>query len=496
LPIRWRLTLLNAVMIGVILLTLAGSFAWLWYEHLVEQVENTTRTQAEVAANALEDGEDLLGQDQDELTQATASGDVVIVIRNAQGKVLGQMPDPQLSDIPDFSTGEIHDSVWKKVLKNGQPEQYGKVERTSKGTDYNIYARPVTPPNKLAATPTSYARVVEAGKPYPSVKGILEEFALVLATVGLLGFVLLVGGAYLLTRAALSSVEAVVRAAGEMSEGDLSRRLPVANPKDEIGRLATTINGLLARLEVAFTRLEETLSRQRRFAADASHELRTPLTSISGHARMLDEWALDSDKETAHRSVDTIRREAGKMRGLVESLLTLTRGDEGAPMEVGRYDLGAVAKEATETAANGRVSVEFVPIGHEITAAFDWERILQVASILLDNAVKYTPDGGSVTVRVEEEDGSVVLAVSDTGVGISEEQLPLVFERFYRADAARAEEGVGLGLSIARQIAEAHGGTIEARSKLGVGSTFVLLLPRQKPGPPQGPSIQEAEDPK
>src|SRR5215208_4424942 len=219
-------------MIGVILLTLAGSFAWLWYEHLVEQVENTTRTQAEVAANALEDGEDLLGQDQDELTQATASGDVVIVIRNAQGKVLGQMPDPQLSDIPDFSTGEIHDSVWKKVLKNGQPEQYGKVERTSKGTDYNIYARPVTPPNKLAATPTSYARVVEAGKPYPSVKGILEEFALVLATVGLLGFVLLVGGAYLLTRAALSSVEAVVRAAGEMSEGDLSRRLPVANPTD------------------------------------------------------------------------------------------------------------------------------------------------------------------------------------------------------------------------------------------------------------------------
>ena len=285
-----------------------------------------------------------------------------------------------------------------------------------------------------------------------------------------------------------------------MSEGDLSRRLPVANPKDEIGRLTTTINALLARLEVAFSRLEEALSRQRRFAADASHELRTPLTSISGHARMLDEWALEGDKETAHRSVGTIRREAGRMRGLIESLLTLTRGDEGAPMEVGRYDLGAVAKEATETAraaADGKVSVEFVPIEHEITATFDRERVLQVASILLDNAVKYTPDGGSVTVRVEEEDGGVALAVSDTGVGISEDQLPLVFERFYRADAARAEEGVGLGLSIARQIAEAHGGTIEARSKPGVGSTFVLLLPREKPGPPQeGPHTQETEDPR
>ena len=184
------------------------------------------------------------------------------------------------------------------------------------------------------------------------------------------------------------------------------------------------------------------------------------------------------------------------MRGLIESLLTLTRGDEGAPMEVGRYDLGAVAKEATETAANGKVSVEFVPTGHEITAIFDRERVLQVASILVDNAVKYTPDGGSVTVRVEEEDGSVALAVSDTGAGISEDQLPLIFERFYRADAARGEEGVGLGLSIARQIAEAHGGTIEARSKLGVGSTFVFLLPSQRPEPPQGSRTRRAEDPK
>src|SRR5829696_5408768 len=484
-------------MIGVILLTLAGSFAWLWYDHSVGQVENTTRTQAKKAARALEDSEDLLGKDKDELTEAAAGGAVVIVVRNAQGKVLGQMPEPP--DKPDFSTGEIHDPVWKKVFKEGQPE-HGKVEISSKGADYNVYAVRVKPPDNLAATPTSYARVVEAGKPYPSVRRILEEFAPVLATVGLLGFVLSVGGAYLLTRAALSPVEAVVRAAGEMSEGDLSRRLPVANPKDEIGRLTTTINALLARLEVAFGHLEETLSRQRRFAADASHELRTPLTSISGHARMLDEWALEGDKETAHRSVGTIRREAGRMRGIIDSLLTLTRGYEGAPMDIGRYDLGVVVKLATETArdaVDGKVSVDFVPIEHEVTAIFDRERVMQVASILLDNAVKYTPDGGNITVSVGEEDGSVALAVSDTGVGISQDQLPLIFERFYRADSARAEEGVGLGLSIARQIAEAHGGTIKVRSKLGVGSTFVLLLPRQRPGPPQeGPRAQEAEDPR
>jgi signal transduction histidine kinase len=204
---------------------------------------------------------------------------------------------------------------------------------------------------------------------------------------------------------------------------------------------------------------------------------------------MLDEWALEGDKETARRSVGTIRREAGKMRGLVESLLTLTRGDEGAPMEVGRYDLGAVAKEATETAraavdgaVDGKVSVDFVPIEHKVTATFDRERILQVASILLDNAVKYTPDGGNVTVRVEEEDGGVALAVSDTGVGIAEDQLPLIFERFHRADPSRSEGGAGLGLSIARQIAESHGGLIRAESTPDTGSTFTLLLPRNGPG--------------
>ena len=111
-PIRWRLTLLNAVMIGVILLTLAGSFAWLWYKHEVDQARTITKTQAEEAAKALEDGEDLLGKDSDELRQATAGGDVVIVIRNAQGKVLGQMREPPYE--PDFSTGEIHDTIWKK----------------------------------------------------------------------------------------------------------------------------------------------------------------------------------------------------------------------------------------------------------------------------------------------------------------------------------------------------------------------------------------------
>jgi two-component system, OmpR family, sensor kinase len=293
-------------------------------------------------------------------------------------------------------------------------------------------------------------------------------------------FLLSIGGAYLLAGAALKPVEAVTSAAGEMGGDDLSKRLPVANPGDEVGRLATTINGLLSRLEATFARREEALERQRRFAADASHELRTPLTAISGHARMLDEWALEEDPEQARRSVGAIRQEAGRMRGLVESLLVLTRGDEGAGLEIGRHDLAASAEEAAQAAAaGGKVSVEYVRPEREVAATFDRGRVLQVASILLDNAVRYTPEGGSVAVRVREEGDLAVLEIADTGAGIPEDQLILIFERFHRADPSRADGGAGLGLSIARQIAESHGGEIKVWSKPDQGSTFTLLLPKR-----------------
>jgi signal transduction histidine kinase len=342
------------------------------------------------------------------------------------------------------------------------------------GSDY-VYAVPVDPRE-------GPARVVEAGKSYGSARETLGVFGGVLAAGIGTAFLLSIAGAYVLAGAALRPVEAVTGAAREMGEGDLSKRLPVANPRDEVGRLASTINALLSRLEAAFARREEALDRQRRFAADASHELRTPLTAISGHARMLDEWALEEDPERARRSVGEIRREAGRMRNLVESLLALTRGDEGAGLEVGRHDLAAVAEEAAQAArdaSGGKLSVEYVRPRHEIEVTFDRNRILQVASILLDNAVKYTPEGGSVAVRLREEDHMAVLEVSDTGFGIAEDELPLVFERFYRTDHSRADGGAGLGLSIARQIAESHGGEIRARSVPGEGSTFTLLLPLQ-----------------
>ena len=142
-PIRWRLTLLNALIIGVILLTLAASTTWLWHADLIAGVENDTERQGEAAAEGLKEGEDLLGADQDELEALTAEGTVIIVLRNAQGEVLGQKPKPS-EKVPDFKTREIDDPVWKEVLKSGEPD-HGTAERSSEGSDYNVYAMPVKP---------------------------------------------------------------------------------------------------------------------------------------------------------------------------------------------------------------------------------------------------------------------------------------------------------------------------------------------------------------
>ena len=333
------------------------------------------------------------------------------------------------------------------------------------------------------------ARIVEAGKSYQPAQENVDEMARVLTSGFTAAFLLMVAGAYLLARNALSPVSAVVRAAHRITEGDLSKRLPVAHPKDEIGDLAATINGMLSRLQKTLARLQETIERQRRFVADASHELRTPLTSIHSYAQMLEEWAL-RDPQIGPESVAAIKRESERMKGLVENLLELARADEGMKLHLKDNNLTEVVQEAAESAraaVNGKVLIEYPPPKQRVqeegvSAVFDRERLRQALSILLDNAVKYTPqEGGRVSMRIVQEDASVGVEVSDTGIGIPQEQIPHVFERFYRAEEARSTEGLGLGLSIARQIAEDHGGSIEAQSKPGEGSTFIIRIPRGIP---------------
>ena len=468
-PIRSRLTLFNALAIGIILLVLGVALFFFVREALLSRVEDTVSSRALAAAQTVNSGETM---DQDEMERLSLDG-VFVIVRDGDGKIL-----TQTIDLP--TSVEDLDTLWNQALESGQ-SQGGTIE-IAEDTPAYLYAVPVEPTD-------GSARVVEAGQSYEGVHRTLETFGTVLVFV-ILGAVLLsVIGAYLLARTALSPVRAVAASARKITESDLSERLPVTNPKDEIGSLAATINGLLARLEEAFARREEALerqeealSRQRRFVADASHELRTPITTIEGYAEMLEEWALH-DQETAQKSVSRIREESKRVREMVEGLLALARGDEGAPLNLEPQDLSAVAAEVVRTAravAASKLTIEYSSPAQEIIATFDRTRIRQAISILLDNAIKYTPAGGEVKVEVRESDGWAEVAVSDTGVGISEDQLPQIFERFYRVDEARTRGGAGLGLAIARQIIEAHGGSIDAQSKVNKGSTFILQIPQPR----------------
>ncbi len=480
-PIRWRLTIFNALVIGSILLALGFALFFLLRGTLLSSVEETARDRAEAAAKEINRGEGLDEEDgrlelDDGLKRGLTHDGVFIAVRDGRGRIIA----PQTGNL--LNNGGAQDKLWRQVLETEKPAE-GTFTLPEEGLSY-VYAVPVSPSEQPA-------RIVEAGKSYQPAQENVDEMARVLVSGFTAAFLLMVVGAYLLARNALSPVSAVVRAAHRITEGDLSKRLPVAHPKDEIGDLAATINGMLSRLEKTLARLQETIERQRRFVADASHELRTPLTSIHSYAQVLEEWAL-RDPQIGPESVAAIKRESERMKGLVENLLELARGDEGMKLHLKDNNLTEVLEEAAESAraaVNGKVLIEYPPPKQRVqeeegvSAVFDRERLRQALSILLDNAVKYTPqeEGGRVSMRIVQEDASVGVEVSDTGIGISEEQIPHVFERFYRAEEARSTEGLGLGLSIARQIAEDHGGSIEAQSKPGEGSTFIIRIPRGIP---------------
>jgi len=318
--------------------------------------------------------------------------------------------------------------------------------------------------------------VIVAAAPTPTsittaqlVTSMLVIAPLVLLASGLLG--------YWLAGRALLPIGAITDELQAITDGrSLHKRLAPPTVLDEPGRLALTLNAMLTRLEQSFAAL-------RRFTADASHEIKTPLTVVrAGVERALTTPGVPADTlETLEESLAELNR----MTEMLDALLTLARADEGrAPLHLEPVDLRDQVDEAFETA-----EMLAEPAGVEIRArlprqpvvvAADPSRVRQLLMNLLTNAVKYTPPGGTVSVALDTRNGDAVIAVTDTGIGIAPGDLPRIFDRFWRAESARARtgrSGVGLGLAICKWIAEAHGGTIVARSRAGRGTTFTVTLP-------------------
>lgn len=304
-----------------------------------------------------------------------------------------------------------------------------------------------------------------------AVRTDLIQFMLVLSAVatvlaGLIGLAI--------ARRALAPLGTVTETALQITRADdLSRRIPYSgSPDDEVGRLIIAFNDTLARLDKLFTT-------QRRFIADIGHELRTPLTVMRGNLDLM-----HRTKKKDPESIQSIEMEVDRLTRLVEDLLLLAQAEVGKlPLDRRQVELDTVLLEVfaqIRVLAGERVEVKIGDID-QVLVCGDRDRLKQVALNLLANAVKYTPEGGAVRVDLSKDGAGAVLSVQDNGPGIAEEDLPHIFERFYRGDKARHRAGdgtgFGLGLSIAYWIVRNHGGEITVDSKLGKGTTFHLRLP-------------------
>jgi signal transduction histidine kinase len=250
------------------------------------------------------------------------------------------------------------------------------------------------------------------------------------------------------------------------------------NTKDELGRLAATLNEMIGRLEKAF-------QRQKQFTSDASHELRAPLAVIEAESSL----ALQKERPSSdyRRSLEIISQESKQMSSLIDQLLTLARADAGK--EQWNFTEVNLGKLITNLSTDVEILCQEKGLSfqlgqpQDLVVKGDEARLRELFMNLLDNAILYTPTPGTISVSLRREGQMAVVAITDTGVGIPAEDIPFIFERFYRVDKSRsrAEGGSGLGLAICKHIVEAHGGKIEAESQVGVGSTFSVWLPLQSP---------------
>ncbi|MHB1863815.1 MAG: sensor histidine kinase [Gemmatimonadaceae bacterium] len=326
---------------------------------------------------------------------------------------------------------------------------------------------------RAIAYPIADGRVLVAAAPLGPIDESVHAFARLMVIMALLGTALSFGAGWMLASRALRPVAAMRETAYAITQSrELSRRIPVPRTGDELSHLAATFNGMLGSLE-------EANAAQQRFVSDASHELRAPLTAVQANLELLRrERRMPPEERT--RAIEEAFTEATRMTRLVADLLALARADAGVPLRRTGVELDRtmldVMGEARHLTHGQTLEVAYL---EPTLLSGDPDGIRQLLLILLDNAIRYTPSSGRVVVDLRHEDDRAIVTVRDTGVGIAPDALPHVFERFYRGDRSRVRDpgGTGLGLPIARWIAEQHGGTLALESELGRGTVARVNLP-------------------
>lgn len=305
----------------------------------------------------------------------------------------------------------------------------------------------------------------------------LKLLFILMAFADLCGMILSVLAGFFMSKRVLRPVDRMTRAAQQISISGLDRRIEVGQADDELTRLAVTFNQMIERLQTSF-------AKQNRFVSDASHELRTPISVIRGYADVIDRWG-KNDPAVLQESIEAIRKETENMTTLIERLLFLARGDSGS-IRINREIFG-VRELLEEVADESRL----LKTGHTLDVAAqtglslcaDRRFVKQALRALIDNSIKYTPTAGKISLIAEQNKKTIRITVQDTGMGIEQEEIPNIFDRFYRVDKSRTREkgsGSGLGLSIVKWIAEVNNGSVQVKSESGQGTGVTLLFPAEK----------------
>ena len=466
--IRLRLTLWYVSLLAVILIVFSGALYAVLAFSLYNEVDRTLETRAgevqrgvDAALQIQNDIHILLRRDRFVLPGANvfASPGTYVQITNPDGTVVSSSENlgtQSLStDSSLLSRANNGDSVFTNSIVSGVP--------------LRMYVAPLMARDQIVG-------VIMVAQSVQPVLDTLRRLGtlLVIGILGGLAFASMVGA--LLARSALAPIDRMTQSAhGIAHEGDLTRRIEQPKTRDEVERLAATFNEMLARIEELFRS-------QQRFVADMSHELRSPLTAIRGNLDLLRRGAFENNQER-DASLAAIDSESARMQRMVQDLLLLAQADAGVEIKKQMVELDTLLLDVYRQARLMTTGVK-VSLGSEDQAQVlgDPDRLKQLFINLVDNAIKYTPNGGEVKLALERDPEWVRVAIADTGPGIPEQDLPKIFDRFYRVDKARAREngGTGLGLSIVKWIVDAHGGKIAVKSKLGKGTTFTVWLPLPK----------------
>jgi heavy metal sensor kinase len=461
--VRGRLTLWYVSALALILVAFGASVYVMLSRALHRRVDEGLRSTLDISTTSLtNDAEE--GQSPESAARSTAAElshpQQALMIFDGEGRLLAEHPYEEDLHVRLPDLGAIPNEVYL----------YTVAEEEDDGDRHRLAVRRVRIPP--AGTPF----IVAASQPLEPVEDELESLREILYFATPVALLLAGVGGWFIARRGLAPVAAMARTARRIGAGSLDRQMPVANPRDELGQLAVTFNELLARLDAAF-------DEQRRFMADASHELRTPLSVMSTAAGVTLKKE-HRDEEEYREALRVMAEQTRRLSRIVNDMFILARADAGHyPLQNRALYLNDLLDEVARAggllASDKSMTVELTNLPE---AAFhgDEDLLRQMVMNLVDNAVKFTPAGGVVRLGLARRGDEYLLSVSDTGPGIPAEAREHVFERFYRADKARSRSedgGAGLGLAIARWIAQAHGGDLRLADSDSTGATFVVRLP-------------------